>query len=69
MDWEGRTLLDILPESVFRRYDAFLGDCLLCRYLFETVFQVAVQYGLDLQLMTARLETSISKGFCLNELL
>jgi len=58
------TILDIVSryretEAVFKRYDALAGVCLCCQSLFETVNDVARQYGLNIDALMSDLENSI----------
>ncbi len=52
------TILDVVSEfrsteKVFKRYDKEAGTCLCCEALFDPLWKVAEQYGLDLeQLLT-----------------
>lgn len=47
------TILDIVEkypetEAVFHEYDSFLGKCLLCNNLFNTIEEIAKSYNLNL---------------------
>ncbi|WP_319467541.1 hypothetical protein [uncultured Pseudodesulfovibrio sp.] len=47
-------LLDIVrrfpeTEAVFHAWGERAGECLLCQALFDTVEQVSLRYGLDLE--------------------
>ncbi len=55
------TVLDVVAEwektqDVFGRYDAQAGECICCNALFETLEDVAVRYGLDLEGLLAELD-------------
>ena len=48
------TILDVVSqfrstERVFRKYDKEAGTCLCCEALFDPLWKVAEQYGLDLE--------------------
>jgi len=50
---EQMTILDVVSqfrtaEKVFRKYDKEAGVCLCCEALFEPLWKVAQEYGLDL---------------------
>ena len=42
-------------EAVFKQYEAEAGHCICCEALFDPLDQVAKRYGLDLDLLLARL--------------
>ncbi len=47
------TVLDIVSDNkraidVFKRYDIEAGECICCASLFETLEDVAIKYGIDL---------------------
>jgi hypothetical protein len=57
------TVLDIVSsyrqtEAVFKSWDRRAGECICCRALFDTVAQVAVRYGLDLDRLLADLDAA-----------
>ena len=59
------TVLDIVSsyrqtEAVFKLWDRRAGECICCRALFDTVAQVAVRYGLDLDRLLADLDAAAS---------
>lgn len=65
-DPDTATVLDLVAahpstETVFRRYDAAAGCCLLCQGLFETVAGLAVRFGLDGKMLTTDLIQAIRK--------
>ena len=45
-------------EAVFASWDHRAGECICCRALFETVAQVARQYGLNLDRLMADLKAA-----------
>ncbi|MFO8111873.1 MAG: hypothetical protein R6T92_05125 [Desulfosalsimonadaceae bacterium] len=59
------TVLDVIhrfreTEAVFRRYDHDAGECICCTSLFETVADVAKNYGIHLEEMLAALRHAAS---------
>jgi len=59
------TVLDLVSryretETVFKRYDKTVGECICCQSLFESLEDVAQKYGLDLGTFLVDLETSIN---------
>ena len=63
----GMTILDVVSryrrtEAVFKRYDESAGVCLCCQALFDTLQDVAEQYGLDLEQLTEELQTAASQS-------
>jgi len=61
------TLLDVVAaypatEAVFRSRDQAAGTCLLCTALFDSVAEVCVRHGLDLETLTAELEQAAAGG-------
>jgi len=58
------TILDIVSryretEAVFKRYDKLAGACLCCQSLFESIEDVALQYGLNIDDLISDLVVSI----------
>ncbi len=58
------TVLDLVAahpetESVFRRYDAAAGTCILCQALFETVNGLASRFALDREALVSDLSAVI----------
>ncbi len=50
------TILDIVSrypaaENIFRKYDNSAGVCLCCQALFDPLNEVALKYGLNLNLL------------------
>lgn len=62
-DMEILEIVDTHPvtEDVFRSYDEVTGVCVLCTHLFEKVGELAEMYGLDLDEMIERLDSSVGK--------
>ena len=59
------TPLDIVekyPETeyVFREYDAILGECLLCNYLFDSIEEIAAKSEINIEEMIKRLNKGIA---------
>jgi hypothetical protein len=59
------TILDIVSryretEAVFKRYDKLAGACLCCQSLFESIADVSLQYGLNIENLLSDLEDSIA---------
>jgi hypothetical protein len=59
------TLLDVVAaypatEAVFRSRDAAAGACLLCTALFDSVAEVCVRHGLDLEELLTELRDAAS---------
>ena len=57
----GMTVLEVVSnyrqtESVFKRYDEYLGVCICCNYLFDTLSAVAQKIDLDLEVLIKDLE-------------
>jgi hypothetical protein len=60
------TVLDVVSrwrqtEAVFKRYDAQAGACICCQSLFDSVWDVAQKYDLDLERLKADLEAVLEK--------
>ncbi|HHW94507.1 MAG TPA: hypothetical protein GX736_01055 [Mogibacterium sp.] len=60
------TLLSIVgeypqTESVFREYDDVVGDCLLCKNLFDTVEFVSKEYPIDEEDLLCKLNEAVEK--------
>jgi len=60
----GMTVLEVVAnhretESVFKRYDQHIGECICCNYLFETLGTVAEKTDLDLGTLIRDLEEVI----------
>ncbi len=60
----GRKLIDIVyenprTEEVFREYDQQTGTCVLCKHLFDTVDELAVQYDINLKELMVNLERAV----------
>lgn len=47
-------------ETVFARYSEWVGRCLCCEALFDTLEQVAESHGFDLAVLIADLEAAAS---------
>lgn len=43
-------------EAVFKQYEADTGHCICCESLFQSLREVAAQYGLDLEDLLKRLK-------------
>ena len=59
------TVLDVLSryrktEEVFKLYDEQAGECICCQALFETLRNIAVRYGLNLDKLLLDLEAAAS---------
>ncbi len=59
------TPLDIVEkypetEPVFREYDAILGECLLCNYLFDSIEEIAAKSEINIEEMIKRLNKGIA---------
>lgn len=55
-------ILDIVDahpqtEDVFRSYDAVVGECIMCKHLFETVEELTRIYSLNLDEMLEKLNS------------
>ena len=55
------TILDVVSEfrsteKVFKKYDKEAGACLCCEALFDPLWKVAEQYGLDLEQLLSDLK-------------
>ena len=48
-------------ESVFKRFDKHIGECICCNYLFETLGMMAQKTDLDLETLIRDLEGAIQK--------
>ena len=60
------TVLDVISrhrecESVFKKYEEVVGECICCVALFETLEHVADTYSLDLNELLGELERVIIK--------
>ena len=58
------TVLDVVSkyretEAVFKQYDQQAGECICCQALFESLKNVAVKYGLNLESLLSDLDTAI----------
>jgi hypothetical protein len=61
------TVLDVLhryrqTEEVFRRYDAWAGECICCQALFEPLQSLAARYNLQLKTLLEELETAAASS-------
>ena len=57
------TVLDVVSrykktETVFKLYDKQAGECICCQALFETLRNIAVRYGLNLDKLLLDLEAA-----------
>jgi hypothetical protein len=60
------TVLDTISryratESVFKSWDDRAGECICCNALFDTVEQVSIRYGLNLNVLMAELDLAATK--------
>lgn len=60
------TLLEIVdkfPETevIIREYDKFVGVCLLCECLFDSIEEIEIAYNIDLQEMKALVDLYCNK--------
>jgi hypothetical protein len=58
------TVLDVVgryrnTEAVFRKYDEQAGVCICCQALFDTIEDMAANYGLNLDQLLLELENAI----------
>lgn len=61
------TLLDFVDrfpetEGIIREYDEFVGVCLLCKCLFDSIEEIESAYNVDLQEMYNRLQALLNKA-------
>ena len=59
------TPLDIVEkypetEHIFREYDAILGECLLCNYLFDSIGDIAAKNKINIEEMIEHLNKGIT---------
>ncbi len=58
------TVLEIVEkhpetEDVFRGYDDIVGKCVLCTCLFDSIYSIALDYHLDLELLLDKVNSTI----------
>ena len=61
------TILDVVSryrqtEIIFKKYDEKAGVCVCCEALFESLRNVAIKYGLDLEKLITDLENVIKEN-------
>ena len=49
-------------EAVFKQYEVDTGHCICCESLFQTLRQVAAQYGLDLGDLLRRVRKAVDQA-------
>jgi hypothetical protein len=60
------TLLEIVEkhpetEHIFRDYDEFAGECLLCNGLFDSIENISIKYGINSDEIISRLNILITE--------
>jgi len=46
-------------EHIFREYDAVLGKCLLCNYLFDSIEDIATKHNINVEDILERINSTI----------